>query len=273
MARSRPMPVITSFTRPLRPPSVCLHSSARQPFSNPYTTSSSLRSNDLQPEQEDTSNLYSNRGRELRDGLRWDSTPPRMMAPFRSKPKVMNNDFEVNRDPDKLDQVYQRVLGQGGQHMLTEEVKWLAVTHKSFDHGRRGYNDRLAYLGRRIIELQASLTLLHGASTSDIPPAQDEFGREPFQHPSLQGLDGLTAHAKVMMLEKKRVAQLASGRYGLDEVLRWKPKKMVNLQASGIHIVLAQALYAIVGAVALQRGGEVANVVVKERILNPLRLQ
>ena len=32
--------------------------------------------------------------------------------------------------------------------MLTEEVKWLAVTHKSFDHGKRGYNDRLAYLGR-----------------------------------------------------------------------------------------------------------------------------
>ena len=31
--------------------------------------------------------------------------------------------------------------------MLTEEVKWLAVTHKSFDHGKRGYNDRLAFLG------------------------------------------------------------------------------------------------------------------------------
>ena len=31
--------------------------------------------------------------------------------------------------------------------MLTEETKWLAVTHKSFDHGRRGFNDRLAYLG------------------------------------------------------------------------------------------------------------------------------
>lgn len=31
--------------------------------------------------------------------------------------------------------------------MLTDEVKWLAVTHKSFDHGRRGFNDRLAFLG------------------------------------------------------------------------------------------------------------------------------
>jgi hypothetical protein len=31
--------------------------------------------------------------------------------------------------------------------VLSDEVKWLAVTHKSFDHGRRGFNDRLAYLG------------------------------------------------------------------------------------------------------------------------------
>ena len=32
--------------------------------------------------------------------------------------------------------------------MLSEETKWLAVTHKSFDHGRRGFNDRLAFLGK-----------------------------------------------------------------------------------------------------------------------------
>ena len=48
---------------------------------------------------------------------------------------------------------------------------------------------------------------------------------------------------------------------------------MVNLEGSGLHIVLTQALYAVVGAVALQRGGEMANSVVKEKILNPLGLQ
>jgi large subunit ribosomal protein L15 len=31
--------------------------------------------------------------------------------------------------------------------MLSEEVKWLAITHKSFDQGRRGFNDRLANMG------------------------------------------------------------------------------------------------------------------------------
>ena len=78
---------------------------------------------------------------------RWQQTPPRMTAPYRSKPPVMDNEFEVNEDPVRLNRVYENVLGRGGDRMLTEEVKWLAVTHKSFDHGRRGYNDRLSFLG------------------------------------------------------------------------------------------------------------------------------
>jgi large subunit ribosomal protein L15 len=43
-----------------------------------------------------------------------------------------------------------------------------------------------------------------------------------------------------------------------------------NLQGSGIDTVLMTSLYAIVGAVALERGGEIANKVVQEKILAPL---
>jgi hypothetical protein len=39
------------------------------------------------------------------------------------------------------------MLGPGGDKVLGDEVKWLAVTHKSFQHGKQGFNDRLAYLG------------------------------------------------------------------------------------------------------------------------------
>lgn len=69
-----------------------------------------------------------------------------MTAPFRSKPPVQNG-FIVNDDPNRLDDVYINMLGTNGDRLLTEEVKWLAVTHKSFDHGRRGFNERLAFLG------------------------------------------------------------------------------------------------------------------------------
>jgi large subunit ribosomal protein L15 len=56
--------------------------------------------------------------------------------------------WKVNDDPARLDQFYVRILGPAGPRMLPEEIKWLAVTHKSFDQGRRGFNDRLAFFGR-----------------------------------------------------------------------------------------------------------------------------
>jgi large subunit ribosomal protein L15 len=43
-----------------------------------------------------------------------------------------------------------------------------------------------------------------------------------------------------------------------------------NLIGSGQEVVVAQAIYAIVGAVALERGGELANRIARERILEPL---
>lgn len=84
---------------------------------------------------------------EAADRPRWQQTPPRMQAPFRIRPAARGGVFKVNEDPKRLDDAYVKLLGPGGDKVLDEEAKWLAVTHKSFDHGRRGFNDRLAYLG------------------------------------------------------------------------------------------------------------------------------
>jgi large subunit ribosomal protein L15 len=43
-----------------------------------------------------------------------------------------------------------------------------------------------------------------------------------------------------------------------------------NLEGSGKDSVFMTSLYAIVGAIALERGGEVANKVVQDKILAPL---
>ena len=101
----------------------------------------------FQPRNLSTSTAHRDEVTQSEQLPRWKVTPSRMTAPFRSKPPVHNNEFYVNEDPEKLDRVLKGVLGKGGDKLLTEEAKWLAVTHKSFDHGRRGYNDRLGYLG------------------------------------------------------------------------------------------------------------------------------
>lgn len=94
--------------------------------------------------------LEAERPDELRENRpRWSYTPEGMKAPF--SPHVVKDPsrkiWSVNSDPVKLDQMYLRLLGKGGDKLLPEEIKWLAVTHKSFDQGRRGFNDRLAFLG------------------------------------------------------------------------------------------------------------------------------
>lgn len=78
---------------------------------------------------------------------RWAYTPPATRAPFSlARPKDPRRSvWTTNEDPKKLDRFYERFLGS--PDLLPEELKWLAVTHKSFDQGRRGFNDRLAYFG------------------------------------------------------------------------------------------------------------------------------
>jgi len=165
--------------------------------------------------------------------------------------------------------MYIQFFGEGGDQMLTEETKWLAITHKSFDQGKRGFNDRLSYLGKRIVEFQTSTLLVAAPRNPTAQRGPDEFDRMPFEHPALEGLTNLSERIKLEILHKNRLAQLAR-EYGVDAVLRWKPRKAENLQASGIDVVLAQAVYGIVGAVSLERGGAQANRIVRERILSPL---
>lgn len=74
-----------------------------------------------------------------------------MKAPFHPRVKDPAMAFTVNEDPALLDAMYAKFLGMGGENALSDEVKWLAVTHKSFDQGRRGFNDKLAFLGMWIL--------------------------------------------------------------------------------------------------------------------------
>lgn len=81
---------------------------------------------------------------------RWSYTPERLKGPGFSINVVKDprrKIWKVNEDPKRLDAMYNRLLGRDGEKMLPEEIKWLAVTHKSFDYGRRGFNTKLAYFG------------------------------------------------------------------------------------------------------------------------------
>lgn len=195
-----------------------------------------------------------------------------MKAPFTVRIKDPSKAWECNEDPAKLDRMYITFLGDAGLNMLSDELKWLAVTHKSFDQGRRGFNDRLAFFGRRILELQTSLVLLNTPPIkSKIPPPNLAPRREPFQHPALEGLKNIQENPNPNVLTPARLAELATS-VGISEVTQWKPRYPENLAASGFDIVMTASLYGIIGAISLHRGGHIANRVAKEKVLSPLGL-
>lgn len=162
------------------------------------------------------------------DKPRWSYTPSQSKAPFSLNLHSKRPIFHVNSDPELLDRFYIRLLGSGGDKLLSDETKWLAVTHKSFDQGRRGFNDRLAFLGKRIVQLQASLALAQAVSIPDAQegprePKHDQLGREVFKHAALDGLNNLSAETKKVLTERAKLAELGQ-KYELDKIVRWSPR-------------------------------------------------
>ncbi|KAK4153665.1 ribonuclease-III-like-domain-containing protein [Chaetomidium leptoderma] len=209
---------------------------------------------------------------EQQDRPRWSYTPERMKGPGFSINVVRDPSRTIwhnNDDPVKLDAMYNRLLGTKGDRMLPDEIKWLAITHKSFDQGRRGFNTRLAYFGRLIVSLETTRHIMVTPTSTRDSPIQDQFGREPFQNSALANIDKLSTRQPQDIASKEKLAKLAMD-VGLPEVTRWKPKMPENLEASGLTVVLNTSLFAIIGAISLQHGAEVAQQVVQEKILRRL---
>ncbi|CAG8981966.1 hypothetical protein HYALB_00004829 [Hymenoscyphus albidus] len=197
---------------------------------------------------------------------RWSYTPEEMKAPYPYKVKDGRKPWECNSDPERLDRFYANFLGPGGENVLTEELKWLAITHKSFDQGRRGFNDRLAFFGRRLLTLQANLGLVNSTTFKRL------VNEGKPQHPALEGLANLEEYPVSRVLTKIKLAALADT-IGMREILRWQPKDPKQLLMSGDRVVMATSLYAILGAIGLHRGGAFANEVAREKILKPLGIR
>lgn len=204
---------------------------------------------------------------------RWSYTPERLKGihgfPL-TRPKVPHRSgWSVNEDPAKLDDFYERFLGRHGARLLPEEIKWLAVTHKSFDFGRRGFNTRLAFYGRQIIVLEAMNEIMTSPRAPD-DYLNDPWRRKHYESPALQNVDKLSMNRPQDIVSLSGLAHVGLSN-GLNEVMRWKPKNPDNLKGSGLESVLATSIFAIIGAVSLQHGAEAASKIARERVIRRIR--
>ena len=83
---------------------------------------------------------------------------------------------------------------------------------------------QLSNVGRRILNLQTTLALLHSpvaTQTQSLPDSQNKS--QEFAHPALGGLANLGDVQITNILTKKRLASLAT-QIGMPEIMRWKPR-------------------------------------------------
>jgi large subunit ribosomal protein L15 len=118
------------------------------------------------------------------------------------------------------------------------------------------------------VDWHVSLALLSRPNTS----TRDAPIEDVFSHPALHGLENVSEGAKSSILEKSRLARLADT-YKIPQAVRWKPRKSDSLESSGQDLIMAHAMYSMVGALVLKQGGEIATRVVRERIIRPLGLR
>ena len=160
------------------------------------------------------------------DTPRWMQTPAAMDMPIKlrtTRPR-QNAPYVANENPSTLDAALSQLLGKSASTLLPSELQWLSVTHKSFDHGRRGFNDKLAFLGKRIVDMQCNFALM------SMPSLVAEPRKQRFAHPALRGVNNVTVAAKQGTLDKVRLAGLAR-QYGIDGVVRWKPRNVSTVSA------------------------------------------
>ena len=76
-----------------------------------------------------------------------------------------------------------------------------------------------------MVNLQVSLALVHQSPSVPLASIPDPYGRTPFQHPALEGLENLNDDTRSTMTDIKRYEDLVE-RYSLGSVVRWKPKNV-----------------------------------------------
>ncbi|TGZ82667.1 hypothetical protein EX30DRAFT_137608 [Ascodesmis nigricans] len=218
-----------------------------------------------------------------------ESERPHYDRPRAPYPMKNRTQFAVNEDIKKLNSVIDRLVGP--DHGLPDDLKWQIVTHKSFDHGRQPFNQKLAHFGRIVLQLHTAQAILEKPSKERTPKPTTYKGingdifaaPEPFVHEDYKNLLGVKGGSVADPGRKQFLSEIIFNS-GLLDVTRWKPAEVSVVEVCFIAIadntqmgsvprmsanlgVGRESLLALIGALALHKGGDVAEKFVTQKIL------
>lgn len=129
------------------------------------------------------------------------------------------------------------------------------MTHKSFAHGLKPYNENLAIIGRHFLRLQ---TISYASSQESENPGAING----------QNFDVSLAKISTLMSATPVTSNLCQ-RLGIDRHIFWKSPKSNNTNNDGrsSNLVMAKTMDALVGAVLMTLGQYKAQKFVQDRLL------
>jgi large subunit ribosomal protein L15 len=134
----------------------------------------------------------------------------------------------------------------GAEYTLPDNISLQILTHKSFAHGRKPFNEKLAVLGSHFLKYKSAIFTMN-----------------------TQGLNHIGTQASKNLISNQTLAQFAVN-HDLGDYIFWKKRDITvkDPQKSGQWSVYARTSEAIIGAVLLQHGKEKASKFVDEVLLN-----
>ncbi|SCU99975.1 LANO_0F04588g1_1 [Lachancea nothofagi CBS 11611] len=149
---------------------------------------------------------------------------------------------------------------------LSNELILQCLTHKSFAHGSKPYNEKLALLGSQYLKYHASVHSLKDSATPLVASAGTQQNQKP-----INGLNftNLGSQVSKLLIAKKTTAQVIKERQ-LDSLIFWKKRDpLQNSTYNGETAVLASVLNALVGGILITNGPEKTSHYIENEFLNP----
>lgn len=145
----------------------------------------------------------------------------------------------------------------GDDYKLPDKLLLQVITHKSFAHGTKPYNEKLSFLGEELLKYTASKYAIGTGSKA----TNYDFSVGNYNFDSL----GSLAHR--LMVTDKTLSEFAADK-GLDKVFFCKVAVPQGSQEKGVK---PKAMYStitssLVGAIALQHGKKAAEKFIEESV-------
>ncbi|KAH3901786.1 mitochondrial 54S ribosomal protein mL57 SCDLUD_001565 [Saccharomycodes ludwigii] len=151
------------------------------------------------------------------------------------------------------------------QIKLADSIILQSLTHKSFAHGLKPYNEKLSLLGGQLLKLVCASNVINIPPSSSTSSSNNNFinGKDL----SILG----TSFGKGL-LSKEVVSNIFETNFKLDGLVFWKKRSLItaNDNFNGEQKVFASCLQAIVGAMLLTNGKEKTIDYINKEIYNHL---